>query len=362
MNYTTTTLGLAICKPAALLARALRAVRRTRGLALAARWWKSRSVRVRATRSLKSRPSRGHRRTATWWSCSTPTACIPCPRRLLSPAKCSPTSDVSAPSSRPPFPWWRACPAARTFPWWRDEHDRAEPPHLLPPLHGRLVAFRPRGVSVPERCPREGFPFAADFTFIDGTQRARRQRSPARGITNRRARRDGDRDTLEQQQHFTAPSQRRGRLPRGRATPPRRTTSIWQACSLARSRATSSRCCRWSVGSSRRGAGASLRSPAPCYAPPRVEALSKGGNIEGAALFATLVPAVHRRTALRALVAFQTAYNYLDALSERPSEDPSLNGEQLHRALLTALNPGAGAPGLLRAQLAAGMTEAFWWV
>jgi hypothetical protein len=36
--------------------------------------------------------------------------------------------------------------------------------------HGRLVAFRPRGVSVPESCPRGGFPFVADFTFLDGTK------------------------------------------------------------------------------------------------------------------------------------------------------------------------------------------------
>ncbi len=35
-------------------------------------------------------------------------------------------------------------------------------------VHGRLVPFRPRGVSVPERCPRGGFPFAASFTFQDG--------------------------------------------------------------------------------------------------------------------------------------------------------------------------------------------------
>ncbi len=35
--------------------------------------------------------------------------------------------------------------------------------------HGRLVPFRPRGVSVPERCPHGGFPFAADFTFQDGS-------------------------------------------------------------------------------------------------------------------------------------------------------------------------------------------------
>jgi hypothetical protein len=36
-------------------------------------------------------------------------------------------------------------------------------------LHGRRVAFHPRGVSVPERCPRGGFPFAATFAFRDGT-------------------------------------------------------------------------------------------------------------------------------------------------------------------------------------------------
>jgi hypothetical protein len=34
--------------------------------------------------------------------------------------------------------------------------------------HGRLVAFRPSGVSVPERCPRGGFPFLAEFAFQDG--------------------------------------------------------------------------------------------------------------------------------------------------------------------------------------------------
>ena len=37
-------------------------------------------------------------------------------------------------------------------------------------VHGRLVPFRPRGVSVPERCPRGGFPFSAQFTFDDASQ------------------------------------------------------------------------------------------------------------------------------------------------------------------------------------------------
>jgi hypothetical protein len=36
-------------------------------------------------------------------------------------------------------------------------------------VHGRLVPFHPRGVAVPERCPSGGFPFAAEFTFEDGS-------------------------------------------------------------------------------------------------------------------------------------------------------------------------------------------------
>jgi tetraprenyl-beta-curcumene synthase len=74
------------------------------------------------------------------------------------------------------------------------------------------------------------------------------------------------------------------------------------------------------------------------------EALAKRGNIEGAALFATLAPADHRRRTVRALIAFQSAYNYVDALSELPSEDPVVNADQLHQALLTALHPGAPHP------------------
>jgi tetraprenyl-beta-curcumene synthase len=75
-----------------------------------------------------------------------------------------------------------------------------------------------------------------------------------------------------------------------------------------------------------------------------LQALGKRGNIEGAGLFATLAPASHRRRTIRALVAFQTAYNYLDALSELPSNDPIANGEQLHQALLTALHSDAEHP------------------
>ncbi len=36
-------------------------------------------------------------------------------------------------------------------------------------VHGRRVGFHPRGVAVPLSCPPGGFPFSADFDFIDGT-------------------------------------------------------------------------------------------------------------------------------------------------------------------------------------------------
>ncbi len=36
------------------------------------------------------------------------------------------------------------------------------------PVHGRNVAYRPAGIGIPRTCPRGGFPFSADFSFLDG--------------------------------------------------------------------------------------------------------------------------------------------------------------------------------------------------
>ena len=81
--------------------------------------------------------------------------------------------------------------------------------------------------------------------------------------------------------------------------------------------------------------------PDPALRSLALDALAKRGNMEGAALFATLVPRARRRETVRALVAFQTAYNYLDTLAEQPSADPLSNGRRLHEALLVAIDPGA---------------------
>jgi tetraprenyl-beta-curcumene synthase len=66
---------------------------------------------------------------------------------------------------------------------------------------------------------------------------------------------------------------------------------------------------------------------------------SERGNLEGAAAFAVLVPRAHRERVVRAVVAFQATYDYVDTLAEQPSADPVANGRQLHLALLSALDP-----------------------
>ncbi len=77
--------------------------------------------------------------------------------------------------------------------------------------------------------------------------------------------------------------------------------------------------------------------PDPVLRRQALDALRKRGNMNGAALFAVFAPRGGRPVAVRALVAFQAAYNYLDELAEQPSEDPAANGRRLHEVLLGAL-------------------------
>lgn len=77
--------------------------------------------------------------------------------------------------------------------------------------------------------------------------------------------------------------------------------------------------------------------PDPALRAQALEALSKRGNMEGAAAFATFVPREHRPAVVRATVAFQTAYNHLDAISEQLGEIGPGEARVLHEALLAAL-------------------------
>jgi tetraprenyl-beta-curcumene synthase len=81
--------------------------------------------------------------------------------------------------------------------------------------------------------------------------------------------------------------------------------------------------------------------PDPALRRIALDSLRKRGNIEGAAAFAAFAPRVHRAAVVRALVAFQAAYNYADMLSEQPHEQAIANGRRLHEALLVGLDPNA---------------------
>jgi tetraprenyl-beta-curcumene synthase len=67
----------------------------------------------------------------------------------------------------------------------------------------------------------------------------------------------------------------------------------------------------------------------------------KRGNVEGSAAFASFVPAELRAQVVRAQVAFQSIYDYVDTLAEQPCTDPLSNAHQLHQALLVAIDADA---------------------
>lgn len=75
-------------------------------------------------------------------------------------------------------------------------------------------------------------------------------------------------------------------------------------------------------------------------------------NTEAAATFATLTPPPTRPAAVRAIVAVQVAYDYLDLLTEQPWLDPLSEGRAHHRTLTEAF----GAPAEHNA--ATGRTDA----
>ena len=70
------------------------------------------------------------------------------------------------------------------------------------------------------------------------------------------------------------------------------------------------------------------------------------GNLEGAAAFALLAPAPARASVVRAAVAFQTAYDYVDTLAEQPCPDPAANARRVHLVLVSALEERCPHPTL----------------
>ena len=54
-------------------------------------------------------------------------------------------------------------------------------------IHGRFVPYHPRGILLPNKCPRGGFPFSASLTFVDGSHASASSRIPCRSFPGRAA-------------------------------------------------------------------------------------------------------------------------------------------------------------------------------
>lgn len=80
----------------------------------------------------------------------------------------------------------------------------------------------------------------------------------------------------------------------------------------------------------------------------RAHALSKlrseATTAEGAAAFAILATVRSARSVVRACVAFEVIYDYVDALAEEPVDDVLANNRALYRALDAACTPGGPLP------------------
>ena len=68
---------------------------------------------------------------------------------------------------------------------------------------------------------------------------------------------------------------------------------------------------------------------------------TKSSDLEGAVAFAVFAPPPMRGDVVRAITAFEIAFDYMDSIVELPNRDPIASGQSLNRALLVALSPGA---------------------
>jgi tetraprenyl-beta-curcumene synthase len=70
----------------------------------------------------------------------------------------------------------------------------------------------------------------------------------------------------------------------------------------------------------------------------------EGFHAEAAAMLATVAPRPHRGAVVEAIVAIEVLFDYLDGLTERPSEDPLRDGERAFKALIDAVSARAPEP------------------
>jgi tetraprenyl-beta-curcumene synthase len=85
--------------------------------------------------------------------------------------------------------------------------------------------------------------------------------------------------------------------------------------------------------------------PDPTLRNAALDALrTKSNDLEGAVAFAAFAPSRAQTSIVRAITAFQLAFDYLDTVAELPNVNPIRNGHCLNQALLVAFSPGTPHP------------------
>ena len=176
-------------------------------------------------------------------------------------------------------------------------------------VHGHMVSFHPTGVSVPLRCPRGGFPSRRSSPSRTGPARSHARPCPARGG-----------DSLRGVDGAVSRCAGPGLTMAGRSRPRRRVTlagafaraavGYW----LAVFPRTALELRRW-----RRRA---TRIADPGAAPDGARRARQAREHRGRRRLRHVAPGRRRGGVVRALVAFQVAYDYVDTLAEQPSADP----------------------------------------
>ena len=171
MNYTTTTLGLAICQPAALLAKGLAGCPANSRLGYGSAY-----VEVPFGRSagheipeiqVLAGPSPNGNMVVLFYA----NGLFPVSAQLTFSGEVLPDTGAYGSQLATTVPLVTSVPGGPDVSIVSVQ-TTIGPSHLTyyKRVHGRLVSFRPRGIAVPERCPRHGFPFAAKFAFQDGSR------------------------------------------------------------------------------------------------------------------------------------------------------------------------------------------------
>jgi hypothetical protein len=170
MNYTTTTLGLAICQPSALAANGIKACPTNSRLGYGSAdvevpFGTGAGHEIPEVQAL-SGPSPNGNLVVLFYA----NGLYPVYAQLAFSGEVLPASGAFGSQLATTVPLIASVPGGPDVSVL-SVTSTIGPSHLTyyKHVHGRLVSFHPRGVAVPERCPRGGFPFAAEFTFLDGS-------------------------------------------------------------------------------------------------------------------------------------------------------------------------------------------------